>query len=131
MGSKDRQDRAMQGFHQMQSQRYFFPITELPPQTGVAPTKIKRRPRLLSGNGSAFMSHELAKYLAKYQLKQLCGAPYYPQTQRMIARCHCSMKSIVKLKLLLPLASGTHHYQFRGLLHPAPLPRIAGQHHSD
>ena len=66
-------------------------------RTGVDHIKIEHRPRLLSDNGSAFVSDELAKYLAKYHLTQVHGAPYHPQTQGKIERYHRSMKSVVKL----------------------------------
>ena len=67
-------------------------------QTGVAHIKIEHRPRLLSDNGSAFVSDELAKYLAKHHLTHVRGAPYHPQTQGKIERYHRSMKSVVKLE---------------------------------
>jgi putative transposase len=67
-------------------------------QTGVTHIKIEHRPRLLSDNGAAFVSDELAKYLAKYHLAHVRGAPYHPQTQGKIERYHRSMKSIVKLE---------------------------------
>lgn len=67
-------------------------------QTGVAHIKIEHRPRLLRDNGSAFVSDELAKYLARHHLTHARGAPYHPQTQGKIERYHRSMKSIVKLE---------------------------------
>ena len=66
-------------------------------KTGVQHIKVKHRPRLLSDNGSAFISEALATYLAKHQIQHVRGAPYHPQTQGKIERCHRSMKSIVKL----------------------------------
>lgn len=67
-------------------------------QTGVAHIKVEHRPKLLSDNGSAFVSDELAKYLAKHHLAHVRGAPYHPQTQGKIERYHRSMKSVVKLE---------------------------------
>ena len=66
-------------------------------KTGVAHIKVKHRPRLLSDNGSAFISEALAQYLKQYQMQHVRGAPYHPQTQGKIERYHRSMKSIVKL----------------------------------
>jgi putative transposase len=66
-------------------------------KTGVAHIKVKHRPRLLSDNGSAFISEALARYLKQYQMQHVRGAPYHPQTQGKIERYHRSMKSIVKL----------------------------------
>ncbi len=67
-------------------------------RTGIDHIKIEHRPRLLSDNGSAFVSDELAKYLARHHLTQVHGAPYHPQTQGKIERYHRSMKSVVKLE---------------------------------
>lgn len=59
--------------------------------------KLKHRPRLLSDNGSAFISHDLKQFLDRYKVDHVRGAPYHPQTQGKIERYHRSMKSIVKL----------------------------------
>jgi len=66
-------------------------------KTGVQHIKVKHRPRLLSDNGSAFISEALATYLSRYKIRHVRGAPYHPQTQGKIERYHRSMKSIVKL----------------------------------
>ena len=66
-------------------------------KTGVPHIKVKHRPRLLSDNGSAFISEALAIYLARHHIQHVRGAPYHPQTQGKIERYHRSMKSIVKL----------------------------------
>ena len=66
-------------------------------KTGVQHIKVKHRPRLLSDNGSAFVSEALANYLAKHNIHHVRGAPYHPQTQGKIERYHRSMKSIIKL----------------------------------
>jgi putative transposase len=52
--------------------------------TGVTQVAVKHRPRLLSDNGSAYISADLAKYLASYQIQHIHGAPYHPQTQGKI-----------------------------------------------
>ncbi|MAU12365.1 MAG: hypothetical protein CL607_21255 [Anaerolineaceae bacterium] len=66
-------------------------------KTGVQHIKVKHRPRLLSDNGSAFISEALANYLAKHRIQHVRGAPYHPQTQGKIECYHRSMKSVVKL----------------------------------
>jgi len=58
---------------------------------------VKHRPRLLSDNGSSFVSKALSRYLDTYKIKHVRGAPYHPQTQGKIERYHRSMKNIVKL----------------------------------
>jgi transposase InsO family protein len=60
---------------------------------------VEDRPRLLSDNGSAFVSREMQKYLAKHHMDHVRGAPYHPQTQGKIERYHRSLKNIVKLDI--------------------------------
>ena len=66
-------------------------------KTKLTHIKVKHRPRLLSDNGSAFISHDLKQFLDRYKMDHVRGAPYHPQTQGKIERYHRSMKSIVKL----------------------------------
>lgn len=66
-------------------------------KTKITHIKVKHRPRLLSDNGSAFISHALKKFLNTYKMDHVRGAPYHPQTQGKIERYHRSMKAIVKL----------------------------------
>jgi putative transposase len=60
----------------------------------------KQLPRLLSDNGSCYISNELKSYLSDIGMGHVRGKPNHPQTQGKIERCHRSMKNIVKL----------HHY---------------------
>ena len=55
------------------------------------------RPRLLSDNGSCYISHELRSYLGIKGIKQINGKPCHPQTQGKIERYHRSMKNVIKL----------------------------------
>jgi len=57
----------------------------------------KNRPKLLSDNGSCYISNELAEYLDKKDMKHVRGRPLHPQTQGKIERYHRSMKNVVKL----------------------------------
>jgi len=66
--------------------------------TGVDQVPVKHRPRLLSDNGSAYLSGELKEYLAERQMDHTRGAPYHPQTQGKIERYHRTMKNVVKLE---------------------------------
>jgi transposase InsO family protein len=49
---------------------------------------VKHRPRLLSGNGPAYLSGELREYLGDRKMAHTRGAPYHPQTQGKIERYH-------------------------------------------
>ena len=67
-------------------------------KTGVDQVMVKHRPRLLSDNGSCYLSKELKEYLADQKMEHTRGAPYHPQTQGKIERYHRSMKNVVKLE---------------------------------
>ena len=57
----------------------------------------KRLPKLLSDNGSCYISNELAEYLQDRNIHHVRGRPQHPQTQGKIERYHRSMKNIIKL----------------------------------
>lgn len=58
----------------------------------------KQRPRLLSDNGSCYIASELKNYLKQtYDMEQVHGRPFHPQTQGKIERYHRTMKNVVKL----------------------------------
>ena len=55
-------------------------------------------PRLLSDNGSCYISGNLAIYLDSVGMDHVRGAPNHPQTQGKIERYHRSMKNVIKLE---------------------------------
>jgi len=55
-------------------------------------------PRLLSDNGSCYLSKDLREYLDDKGMGHVRGRPLYPQTQGKIERYHRSMKNIIKLE---------------------------------
>ncbi len=55
-------------------------------------------PRLLSDNGSCYISNNLALYLDSVGIDHVRGAPNHPQTQGKIERYHRSMKNVIKLE---------------------------------
>ena len=55
-------------------------------------------PRLLSDNGSCYISNELSDYLEEQNISHVKGRPNHPQTQGKIERYHRSMKNVVKLE---------------------------------
>jgi putative transposase len=57
----------------------------------------RHMPRLLSDNGSCYISHELKDYLRNIGMEQVHGKPNHPQTQGKIERYHRSMKNVIKL----------------------------------
>jgi transposase InsO family protein len=88
-------------------------------KTGVEEVNVVHRPRLLSDNGSAFVSEELKKYLEDKGMTQTHGAPYHPQTQGKLERYHRSLKNVVLLeKFYFPwqleheIRNFVHHYLF-------------------
>jgi transposase InsO family protein len=67
-------------------------------KTGIEQVALQYRPRLLSDNGSCYISQELAEYLQAKGMTQTHGAPYHPMTQGKIERYHRSMKNEVTLQ---------------------------------
>jgi putative transposase len=67
----------------------------------IASTGLSRNvmPRLLSDNGSCYISGEFRKYLSFVGIKQINGKPCHPQTQGKIERYHRSMKNVIKLDI--------------------------------
>jgi putative transposase len=65
--------------------------------THVQNIKVKHRPRLLSGNGLAYLSKELAAFMDDHKMRHIHGAPFHPQTQGKIERWHRSLKNVVNL----------------------------------
>ena len=58
----------------------------------------EERPRLLTDNGSCYISKEFKKFIEDEDLGHVRGAPYHPQTQGKIERYHRTMKNVVKLE---------------------------------
>ena len=67
-------------------------------KTGLDHVNVLLRPRLLSDNGSCYLSHDLENYLQRKHIEHTRGAPYHPMTQGKIERYHRSMKNVVKLQ---------------------------------
>ena len=55
-------------------------------------------PKLLSDNGSCYLSKELGSYLESFGIKHVRGRPSHPQTQGKIERYHRTMKNVIKLE---------------------------------
>jgi putative transposase len=56
-------------------------------------------PRLLSDNGSCYISEDLKAFLKAKGIKPINGKPMHPQTQGKIERYHRTMKNVVKLDI--------------------------------
>ena len=54
---------------------------------------VQHKPRLLSDNGSCYISGELAEWMQKQEMEHIRGAPFHPQTQGKSERWHQSMKN--------------------------------------
>lgn len=59
---------------------------------------VRNKPRLLSDNGSCYISGDLAEWLDKQKMSHIRGAPCHPQTQGKIERWHQTMKNRVLLE---------------------------------
>ncbi len=59
---------------------------------------VLHRPRLLSDNGSSYISGDLANWLQDKGMDHVRGAPNHPQTQGKIARWHQTLKNRILLE---------------------------------
>lgn len=87
--------------------------------SGIDTAKVVHRPRLLSDNGSSYISADLAKWLGDRNMQHTRGAPYHPQTQGKIERWHLTLKNRILLEnyylpgdLEAQIANFISHYNY-------------------
>ena len=66
--------------------------------SGCDSTMVVHKPRLLSDNGSSYISSDLAKWLKDRGIAHVRGAPCHPQTQGKIERWHQTLKNRILLE---------------------------------
>jgi len=66
--------------------------------SGLDKAKVLQRPRLLSDNGSSYVSDDLAKWMERHNMAHVRGAPYHPMTQGKIERWHQTLKNRILLE---------------------------------
>ena len=66
--------------------------------SGCDNAKVIQKPRLLSDNGSSYISSDLAEWLEKQKMDHVRGAPYHPQTQGKIELWHQTLKNRILLE---------------------------------
>jgi len=66
--------------------------------SGCDNAKVAHKPRLLSDNGSSYISSDLAEWLEKQKMDHVRGAPYHPQTQGKIELWHQTLKNRILLE---------------------------------
>ena len=66
--------------------------------SGCDRTRVVHKPRLLSDNGSSYVSSDLAEWLDAQNMGHVRGAPYHPQTQGKIERWHQTLKNRILLE---------------------------------
>jgi transposase InsO family protein len=88
--------------------------------SGCASATVRHRPRLLSDNGSSYISLDLAAWLEHQGMDHVRGAPNHPQTQGKIERWHQTLKNRILLEnYYLPgaleqaVAAFVEHYNHR------------------
>ena len=100
--------------------------------SGLDRITVAHRPRLLSDNGSSYISAGLATWLDGKGMQHVRGAPYHPQMQGKIERWHQTLKNRILLEndylsgdLERQVAAFVEHYRHaryhesRGNLTPA------------
>ena len=66
--------------------------------SGLDKAKVLHRPRLLSDNGSSYVSDDLARWMERHDMAHVRGAPYHPMTQGKIERWHQTLKNRILLE---------------------------------
>ncbi len=66
--------------------------------SGCNQADVTHKPRLLSDNGSSYISNELADWITDNGMSHVRGAPYHPQTQGKIERWHQTLKNRILLE---------------------------------
>ena len=66
--------------------------------SGCDQADLVQKPRLLSDNGSSYLSSNLADWLSDNGMSHVRGAPYHPQTQGKIERWHQTLKNRILLE---------------------------------
>ena len=66
--------------------------------SGCDQARVVHKPRLLSDNGSSYVSADLAEWLDDNGVQHVRGAPHHPQTQGKIERWHQTLKNRVLLE---------------------------------
>ena len=66
--------------------------------SGLEQVEVVHRPRLLSDNGSSYISSDLASWLEGKGMSHVRGAPYHPMTQGKIERWHQTLKNRILLE---------------------------------
>jgi len=66
--------------------------------SGCDQATVFHKPRLLSDNGSSYISGDLAEWLDDRSMEHVRGAPYHPQTQGKIERWHQTLKNRILLE---------------------------------
>jgi putative transposase len=66
--------------------------------SGCDQATVRHKPRLLSDNGSSYISGDLAEWLDDRKMDHVRGAPYHPQTQGKIERWHQTLKNRILLE---------------------------------
>jgi putative transposase len=66
--------------------------------SGCDQARVIHKPRLLSDNGSSYVSADLAEWLGDNGMRHVRGAPHHPQTQGKIERWHQTLKNRILLE---------------------------------
>ena len=88
--------------------------------SGCDSAKLVHKPRLLSDNGSSYISSDLAEWLKDRGMAHVRGSPCHPQTQGKIERWHQTLKNRILLEnyylpgdLKAQIARFVEHYNDR------------------
>lgn len=82
----------------MKAEDVTYTLNLAPEASGRHDATVRHRPRLLSDNGSSYISGDLAIWLEDQGMDHIRGAPHHPQTQGKIERWHQTLKNRILLE---------------------------------
>jgi transposase InsO family protein len=98
--------------------------------SGCDQARVIHKPRLLSDNGSSYVSADLTEWLDDNGMRHVRGAPHHPQTQGKIERWQQTLKNRILLEIYyLPGDLEAHVGNFVEHYSP-PLPRELEEPHA-
>ena len=84
------------GLYYMTSDSFIEVVQDAVDKTGMTEIPVQDRTRLLSDNGSGYVSRAFRDYLHPVGIRHILAAPFHPQTNGKLERHHQTIKQDVK-----------------------------------
>ena len=100
-------------------------------RTGMTDVPVEDRTRLLSDNGSGYISRLFREYLQLVGIRHILAAPFHPQTNGKLERYHQTLKrNVNQVPYDVPGELEAANRRVRRLLQPPPVRQGPPGHHS-